>query len=165
MFEIEEPPSAESDFAKRAEAGIAKLQQAIANYKTVDAMEEVLVLGEGTYAHMCAESELRKALLAPKESVTEDGNPCFTQHNGTQTFSALEDLQFRNDFLDASIDKCVAKETAAGIVAHAQNVQKDLKVALKQAEVENEERLAKEAAAAASKADAAGKGTDKKDTE
>merc|ERR1719387_2262211 len=111
-------------------------------------MIEVIELGEGELAHLTAESELRKALLTPKESVAEDGTPCKTQHNGSKTYSELEDLQFRNDFLDASLEKCIAAETAAGIVAHGQKVQKDLKAALKQAQVEDEERKAKEAAAA-----------------
>jgi len=158
-LEIEEPPSAESDFAKRAEGMIAKLAGAIHQAQAVDAMPDVVDLGEAELAHLTAESELRKALLPPKEGQSEDGTPCQTQHNGSKTYSALEDLQFRNDFLDASLDKCVAAETAAGIVAHGLKVQKDLKAALKVAQVEDEERKAKEAAAAAK---AAKKGKKKK---
>ena len=110
-------------------------------------------------AFLSGESELRKALLAPKEGTTEEGAQCWTEHNGSKTYSQLEDLQFRNDFLDASLEKCVAAGTAAGIVAHGQKVQKDLKAALKQAQIEDEERKAKEAAAAAK---AAKKGKKKK---
>jgi len=158
-LEIEEPPSAESDFAKRAEGMIAKLAGAIHQAQAVDAMPDVVDLGEAELAHLTAESELRKAPLPPKEGQSEDGTPCQTQHNGSKTYSALEDLQFRNDFLDASLDKCVAAETAAGIVAHGLKVQKDLKAALKVAQVEDEECKAKEAAAAAK---AAKKGKKKK---
>jgi len=157
--EVEEPPSAESDFAKRAEAAITKLAGAIHNAQNVDAMLEVMELGETELSHLSAESELRKALLAPKEGQAEDGTPCWTQHNGSKTYSALEDLQFRNDFLDAALEKCIAAETAPGIIAHAQKVQKELKVRLKEAQIEDEERKAKEAAAAAK---AAKKGKKKK---
>ena len=59
----------------------------------------------------------------------------------------------------ASLEKCIAAETAAGIVAFAQAKQKDMKAALKQAQIEDEERKAKEAAAAAK---AAKKGKKKK---
>ena len=45
-LELEEPPSAESDFAKRAEAGITKLAGAIHQAQAVDAMAEVVELGE-----------------------------------------------------------------------------------------------------------------------
>lgn len=147
--EIEEPPSADSDFARKAESGLAKLAGAIFHATDVDAMASVLEEAQACLDHLTEESNLRKALLPPKEGVSEDGTPCQTQYNGSKTYSALEDLQFRNDFLDASIDKCVAFETPAGIVAHAQKVQKDLKAALKVAQAEEEERLAKEAAAAA----------------
>ena len=77
------------------------------------------------------------------------GTPCQTQHNGSKTYSQLEDLQFRNDFLDASLEKCTASETVQPILAFALKVQKDLKAALKQAQIDDEERKAKEAAAAA----------------
>ena len=112
-------------------------------------MADVVAQGEGELMHLSAESELRKSLLPPKEGVAEDGTPCQTQHNGSKTYSALEDLQFRNDFLDASLEKCMAVETVPGIIAYAQKVQKDLKAALKTAQAEDEERKAKEAAAAA----------------
>lgn len=157
--ECEEPPSADSDFAKRAEAAIAKLASAIHHAQTVDAMADIVDLGEAELAFLSGESELRKALLPPKEGVTEDGTPCQTQHNGSKTYSVLEDLQFRNDFLDASLEKCTAAGTAAGLLAHALKIQKDLKAALKQAQIEDEERKAKEAAAAAK---AAKKGKKKK---
>jgi len=157
--EIEEPPSAESDFAKRAENMIAKLAGAIHHANEVDAMSEVIEKAEIELAHLTAESELRKALLPPKEGVAEDGTPCQTQHNGSKTYSALEDLQFRNDFLDASLEKCITSESAPGIIAWGQKIQKDLKAALKQAQIEDEERKAKEAAAAAK---AAKKGKKKK---
>ena len=107
---------------------------------------------------LTAESELRKALLVPKEGTAEDGTPFQIQHNGQKTYSALEDLQFRNDFLDASLEKCVTAGTAPGIVAHAQGAQKNLKAALKTAQVEDEERKAKEAAAAAKAAKKGKKG-------
>ena len=157
--EAEEPPSAESDFAKRAEGMITKLAGAIHDAQTVDAMAEVVDLGETELAHLTAESELRKALLPPKEGVSEDGTPCQTQHNGSKTYSALEDLQFRTDFLDASLDKCVAAGTVEPLILFAQKVQKDMKVALKAAQIEDEDRKAKEAAAAAK---AAKKGKKKK---
>ena len=79
----------------------------------------------------------------------EDGTPYWVEHNGTKVYSALEDLQYRNDFLDASIDKCTEAGTVPAIVEYALGRQKDLKALLKQAVVEEEERQAKEAAAAA----------------
>ena len=63
MPDVEEPPSAESDMAKRCEAGIAKLAAAIAHAQAVEAMVEVIEQGEVELAHLTAESELRKALL------------------------------------------------------------------------------------------------------
>jgi hypothetical protein len=154
-----EPPAGDSDFAKRAEAGIAKLAGAIATAQQVEAMQEVIELGEHHLMDLTAESELRKALLEPKEGLAEDGTTVWTQYNGTKSYSALEDLQFRNDFLDISIEKCIAADTVEPIVAHAQKVQKELKAALKTAQLEDEERKAKEAAAAAK---AAKKGKKKK---
>jgi hypothetical protein len=109
--------------------------------------------------HLQAENDLRKALLIPKEGVGEDGTPYQMQHTGQKTYSQLEDLQFRNDFLDASLEKCIAAETAEPFILHAQKIQKDLKAALKQAQIDDEERKAKEAAAAAK---AAKKGKKKK---
>ena len=49
MVDIEEgasPPSAEDDFAKRAEQGIAKLAGAIHQAQAVDAMQSVVEIGE-----------------------------------------------------------------------------------------------------------------------
>ena len=144
-----EPPSAESDMAKRADGAINKLIDAIDLAQSLSAMGSVTDLAEAELAHLTAEADLRKSLMAPKEGVTEDGTPCQTQYNGTQTYSALEDLVFRNDFLDSSVEKCVASGTAPGVVLYAQKVQKDLKVKLKEEQVLDEERKAKEAAAAA----------------
>jgi hypothetical protein len=149
MADEEEPPSAESDMAKRAEAIIAKLAAAIAHAQSVEAMPEVIEQGETELAFLTGESELRKALLLPKEGVSEDGTPYFTQYNGSRVYSALEDLQFRNDFLDASIEKCLAAGTKELIMAFAAKAQTELKAKLKQAQIEDEERKAKEAAAAA----------------
>ena len=96
--EVEEPPSADSDSSKRAEAAMAKLAGAIHQAQAVEAMVEVVELGECELSHLSAESDLRKSLLLPKESVAEDGTPCWTQHNGSKTYSAVEDLQFRSTF-------------------------------------------------------------------
>ena len=82
--------------------------------------------------------------------MSEDGTPYFTQYNGSRVYSVLEDLQFRNDFLDASIEKCLAPPgTQPLIMAFAAKAQTELKAKLKQAQIEDEERKAKEAAAAA----------------
>ena len=75
--------------------------------------------------------------------------PTWTQHNGQVCYSALEDLTFRDAFLDSSLEKCMAAGTAVGIVNHAGKIQKDLKALLKQAQIDEEARLAAEAAAAA----------------
>ena len=149
MPEAEEPPSAETDFAKRAEAGIAKLASAIAHAQSVEAMLEVTEQGETELAFLTAESELRKALLQPKEGTAEDGTPYWTQHNGQRVYSLLEDLQFRNDFLEASIDKCTAVGTQPVLLEFAANEQKTLKGKLKEEQIADEDRKAKEAAAAA----------------
>ena len=147
--EVEEPPSADSDSSKRAEAAITKLAGAIHQAQAVEAMVEVVELGECELSHLSAESDLRKSLLLPKESVAEDGTPCWTQHNGSKTYSAVEDLQFRCDFLDASLEKCQASGTPDPIAAFAANKQKDLKAALGVAQKEAEAKAAAEAAAAA----------------
>jgi len=155
----EAPPSADDGFAKRAEAGITKLAGAIHQAQALEGMVEVVEAGETELMHLQAENDLRKALLIPKEGVGEDGTPYQMQHTGQKTYSQLEDLQFRNDFLDASLEKCIAAETAEPFILHAQKIQKDLKAALKQAQIDDEERKAKEAAAAAK---AAKKGKKKK---
>ena len=196
MPDAEEPPSAESDAAKRAEAAIAKLAAAIAQAQAVEAFLEVIEQAETELAFLTAESELRKSLLLPKEGTAEDGTPYWTQHNGQRVYSALEDLQvcvggregraralssppspslpslratnllshlssrpscalfycrgqFRNDFLDASIEKAMTAGTQPQIMAFAAKAQKELKVKLKDAQIEDEDRKAKEAAAAA----------------
>jgi len=154
-----EPPSGESDFARRADAIISKLIDAIERAQKLQVKMEVTETAEIELNHLSAEADLRKALLVPKEGSTEDGTKCWTQHNGTQTYSALEDLVFRNDFLDSSIEKCVAAGTTPGIMLYGQKAQKDLKADLKVAQAEDEERKAKEAKEAAK---AAKKGKKKK---
>ena len=146
---VQEPPSADSDPARRADGMAAKLAGAIAHAQSVEALEEVLDKGEAMYGHLTAESELRKGLLEPKTGTGEDGTPFWTEHDGKKVYTALEDLQFRNDFLDAAIEKCQGAQTVPAIVEYALGRQKDLKALLKQAQIEEEERLAKEAAAAA----------------
>ena len=145
-----EPPAADAELSKKAEAMIVKLAGAIAEAQQLEVFVEVIDHAEMILAGLTGESELRKALLPPKEGVTEDGTPIFTQHNGQNTYSVLEDLVFRTDFLDTSIEKyAAANHCAPGILNHAYKVQKDLKALLKQAQIEDEERKAKEAAAAA----------------
>jgi len=144
-----QPPAADSDLAKKAEGMIAKLAAAIGAAQSVEAMAEVVDLGELLLAYLTGEHELRKALLLPKEGTSEEGTPTYTQHNGQITYSVLEDLSFRNDFLDSSLEKCIAAGTAEGIINHATKIQKELKALHKQAQIEDEERRAKEEAAAA----------------
>ena len=145
----QEPPSADSDAAKRADAAAAKLAGAIEHAQSVEAMQEVLDKGEMVYQHLTAESELRKGLLEPRTGTAEDGTPYWTEHNGTKVYSSLEDLQYRNDFLDAAIEKCQEAMTVPAIMEYVLGRQKELKALLQQAVVEEEERQAKEAAAAA----------------
>ena len=146
-----EPPAADSALGKQAEGAIAKLANAIAAAQLAEAILEVVDAGEFALSVLTAEAELRSSLLLPKEGQAEDGTPTFTQHNGSVVYSLLEDLVFRNDFLDSSIEKCLAPgvNAAPGILNHAYKIQKDLKAALKQAQIEDDERKAKEAAAAA----------------
>ena len=56
----QEPPPADSDAAKRADGMAAKLAGAIEHAQSVEAMQEVLDKGDAVYAHLTAESELRK---------------------------------------------------------------------------------------------------------
>jgi len=144
-----EPPAADSDVAKKAEGMIAKLAAAIGTAQSVEAMQETIEAAELELAYLTGEHEMRKALLLPKDGVTEEGAPTWTQHNGQMSYSVLEDLSFRDAFLDSSIEKCTAAGTAPGILAHGAKYQKDLKALLKQAQIEEDERIAKEEAAAA----------------
>jgi hypothetical protein len=153
-----EPPSAESEMAKKAEALIGKLAAAIGAAQSVEAKQETVAQAEAELNFLTGEHELRKALLQPKQGTIEETNaetnavtvkPTWTQHNGQVCYSVLEDLTFRDAFLDSSIEKCMAAGTAVGILNHAGKIQKDLKALLKQAQIDEEARLAAEAAAAA----------------
>ena len=142
-------PSADSDESKRAEAGIGKLASAIATAQAVEAMHELVEAAEAELTWLSSELELRKALLEPKEGVADDGTPSWTQHTGLVTYSRLEDLLMRNDWLDTAVEKCIGAGTCEGAIDFAAKAQKTLKAALKQAALEDEERKMKEAAAAA----------------
>jgi len=145
-----EPPSAESDFALKAETGIAILANHISAAQAVEAMEEVIQLAENLHRRLTAESELRKSLLEAKEEPpAEDGTITYVHYNGQKSMSKLENLQLRNDWLDAAVEKCTASDMPATILEAVEKMRKVLKADLKQAVAEDEERKAKEAAAAA----------------
>jgi len=145
-----EPPSAESDFALKAEAGIATLTQFMTTAQAFEVKEEVVQAAENMHRRLTAESELRKALLEAKEETNpEDGTINYVHYNGQKSVSKLDNLQLRNDWLDAAIDKCTASEMPAAILEAVEKTRKALKAELKQAIIEDEERKAKEAAAAA----------------
>jgi len=144
-----ELPSASSGPALKAEAGIVKLASSIAAAQSAEAMEEVVQRAEQLHRRLCAESDLRKALLEPKESAGEDGTPSWTHWNGVKTLTMLEMLQTRDNMMDTSLEKCAAEGVHQSILDEAMKSQKTLKAALKQAVAEDEERKAKEAAAAA----------------
>jgi len=150
-----EPPSAESDFAVKAEAGIAVLGNHIASAQAVEAMEEVIQMAENLHRRLTAESDLRKALLEAKEEPNADAATVaevpvyYVHYNGQKVPSKLESLQMRNDWLDAAVEKCTASEMSATILEEVEKKRKVLKADLKQAVAEDEERKAKEAAAAA----------------
>lgn len=145
-----EPPLADSEFAKRAEAGMAKLYGMIGVAQGVEAMEEVIHVAEQLHRRLSAESDLRKALLEPvPQPPLDSGVLTWLHYNGTVTTSKLEALQLNNDQLDAALDRCAAEGVLGTIVAAVGSHQKLLKADLKQAVAEDEERKAKEAAAAA----------------
>ena len=104
---------------------------------------------EQIHRRLVAESELRKALLEAKLETAEDGTVTWVHHNGQRTASNLENLQLRNDWLDAAMEKCASEGVLPTIIEEAGKKQKILKGDLKVAVAEDEERRAKEAAAAA----------------
>jgi len=113
-------------------------------------MEEVIQLAENLHRRLTAESELRKSLLEAKEEPpAEDGTITYVHYNGQKSMSKLENLQLRNDWLDAAVEKCTASDMPATILEAVEKMRKVLKADLKQAVAEDEERKAKEAAAAA----------------
>jgi len=157
-----EPPAADSDFAVKAENGIAALATHISSAQAVEAMEEVIQSAENLHRRLVAESELRKALLEAKEETNpEDNSVIYTHYNGQKTFSKLDNLQLRNDWLDAAVEKCTACDMLPTILEAVERTRKVLKADLKQAVTEDEERKAKEAAAAAKAAKKGKKGKKK----
>ena len=144
------PPPAASDFHRRAEAGLKRLGSVIAAAQVVEAMEEVVQTAEQLHRQLSAEMELRLALVEPEEEPGEGGGATVFAHpGGVKTSSLLEQLQLRNDMLDAALDRCAAEGSAEVILEEVRKTQKMLKDDLKGAVAEDEERKAREAAAAA----------------
>ncbi|KAL3898029.1 MAG: hypothetical protein SGPRY_012927, partial [Prymnesium sp.] len=145
-----EPPSAESDFALKAEGVIAMLAQHMSTAQANFVMEEVIHGAEILHRRLTSESELRKAMLEAKEETNpEDGTVSYVHYNGQKSMTKLDNLQLRSDWLDAAIDKCVSNGLPILILEAIEKTRKVLKAELKQAVIEDEERKAKEAAAAA----------------
>jgi hypothetical protein len=69
-----EPPSAESEMAKKAEALIGKLAAAIGAAQSVEAKQETVAQAEAELNFLTGEHELRKALLQPKQGTIEETN-------------------------------------------------------------------------------------------
>ena len=144
------PPPASSDFHRTTEAGMNRLGAKIAAAQVVEAMEEVVQTAEQLHRQLGAETDLRLALVEPTEGEGEEaGTVIYSHPNGAKTSSKLENLQLRNDMLDAALDKCAAEGSVEVILEEVRKTQKVLKAELKEAVAEDEERKAKEAAAAA----------------
>jgi hypothetical protein len=148
------PPS--HPFATQADACIAKLDGLIAAAQTTETLDAVIQAGEATLRRLTAESEVRKALDEPKETEKPavGGKSgimvnVWVHSDGQKSCSLLEKLQLQTSLLNAAILTCEEERVHEAVLRGAKAKALLLEQALQAETVADQERKAKEAAAAA----------------
>eukprot|EP00962_Isochrysis_galbana_P034564 scaffold11717_cov123-Isochrysis_galbana.AAC.2 len=148
------PPS--HPFAIQADACIVQLDGLIAAAQMTETLDAVIQAGEAILRRLTGESEVRKALDEPEasEEPAPSGKPgtmttVWTHAGGQKSSSLLEKLQLQTSSLNSAILICEEEGVDEAVMRRAKAKALLLEKALQAETAADEERKAKEAAAAA----------------